>query len=106
MKLDELKGINRQIICNRGRKEAYVSEGLVAKVLFVLENELDEETLSTAAQTIGSLCSIDQGIFELLKCHGLSVLLGILVRDPKGTVAKQLLWTLKLVAKVCMVLGR
>eukprot|EP00889_Picochlorum_renovo_P007627 jgi/Picre1/34657/NNA_002125.t1 len=42
---------------------------------------------------------IDQGILELLKCHGLHVLLGILVRDPKGTVAKQLLWTLKLVAK-------
>lgn len=100
MELDELKGIKRQIICNRSKKEACVREGMIPKVVSVLQNDVDEDILSTAAQTIGSLCSIDEGILELLKCNGLPVLLGILVREPNGTVAKQLLWTLKLVAKV------
>lgn len=100
MNVDDLKGIKRRIICNRGLKEEYIRQGMIGNLLAVLKEEnKDEELLSTAAQTIGSLCSIPEGVTELHAVNGVRILLDVLERDSKWVVGRQLLWTLKLVAK-------
>lgn len=100
MELKELKEIKRQIICNRSQKEAYIREGLMSTLLVLLEEEKhDEELLSTAAQTVGSLCNITAGVEAFHALSGVPTLLRVLERDSKGVVGRQLLWTLKLVAK-------
>jgi len=96
---DELQEVKRQIICNRGRKESYVRQGMVQEVVSALAKSTDPRLVSTAAQTVGSLCSIKEGIVEFHACEGVPVVLGVLERDPDGLVARQLLWTLKLIAQ-------
>ena len=97
--VDELQEVKRQIICNRGRKESYVRQGMVQEVVSALAKSTDPRLLSAAAQTVGSLCSIKEGIVEFHACEGIPVVLGVLERDPDGLVARQLLWTLKLIAQ-------
>ncbi len=98
--LEGLRDIKRRIVCNKSVKEECIHQGMIRTLLTVLETEgTDEEILSTAAQIIGSLCSIQEGVLELHAVDGVEILLRVLELDSRWVVGRQLLWTLKLVAK-------
>lgn len=100
MTLEDLRDIKRRIICNKSLKEECIRQGMIGTLLTLLVTEdTDEELVSTAAQTIGSLCSIPEGVLELHAVDGVRILLQVLEGDSKWVVGRQLLWTLKLVAK-------
>ena len=105
--LEELRTIKRQIVCNNAQKRAYVQEGVLEKLLNVVRrgasdapstSEPSEDTalVSTAVQTLGSLCNIEEGVQALLAQGGLPVLLGVVERGPHSGTA---VWALKLLAK-------
>ncbi len=105
---DELKAIKRRIICNNAQKRAYIRDGVVEKLLDVVrQSAVDAPSTSqapealptlasTAVQTLGSLCSVEEGIHALAACGGVPVLLGVLERGPRSGTA---VWVLKLLAK-------
>mmetsp|Transcript_7042 Transcript_7042/g.19355 ORF Transcript_7042/g.19355 Transcript_7042/m.19355 type:complete len:708 (+) Transcript_7042:158-2281(+) len=105
---DELKAIKRRIICNNAQKRAYIRDGVVEKLLDVVrQNAVDAPSTSqapealptlasTAVQTLGSLCSVEEGIHALAACGGVPVLLGVLECGPRSGTA---VWVLKLLAK-------
>ncbi len=96
--LEELKAIKRQCICNAAQKRKYVHGGVMERLCSVLRTELsrldDERALggdetapsacivSTAVQTVGSLCNIEEGVRALEECDGIPVLLRVLERAP------------------------
>lgn len=105
---DELKAIKRRIICNNAQKRAYIRDGVVEKLLDVVrQSAVDAPSTSqapealptlasTAVQTLGSLCSVEEGIHALAACGGVPVLLGVLECGPRSGTA---VWVLKLLAK-------
>jgi hypothetical protein len=111
--LDELKAIKRHIICNAAQKRAYVREGLPEKLLVVLRQSQSIDSndaaststsgsdalVSTAVQTLGSLCNIEEGVRALEECGAVTALLGVLEKGPELPAARQAVWALKLLAK-------
>ena len=104
---DELKAIKRRIVCNNAQKRAYIRDGLVENLLGVVRQgasdapstsspEAYPTIASTAVQTLGSLCSVEEGVRALAACGGVPVLLGVLERGPHSEYA---VWVLKLLAK-------
>ena len=55
--------------------------------------------VSTAVQTLGSLCSIEEGVRALKECGGASVLLRVLEKGSHSPASRQAVWALKLLAK-------
>jgi len=97
--LGEIRLIKRHSVCNKSKKEEYISAGAIPAILKVLEHAKDQETLIQASQAIGSLCTLPEGAQEVVRNSGIETLLTTL-RDRKNRVEKHILWALKLISKV------
>lgn len=106
---DELKAIKRRIVCNNAQKRAYVRDGVVEKLLDVVRQSASDASstsskgpeaspplVSTAVQTLGSLCNVEEGVRALAAVGGVPVLLSVLERGPHSETA---VWVLKLLAE-------
>eukprot|EP00890_Picochlorum_soloecismus_P006096 jgi/Picsp_1/6488/NSC_03832-R1_armadillo repeat-containing protein 8-like len=96
--LGDIRLIKRHSVCNKSKKEEYISAGAIPAILKVLNHEKDQETLIQASQAIGSLCTLPEGAQEVVRNSGIETLLTAL-RDRNSRVEKHILWALKLTSK-------
>ena len=104
-----LKSMKAQVVCNKARKKQFVQSGAMPQLLDVLQKEKHSEVGIQAAQMIGSLCTIQEGVKELVgQRSGVDTVVKLLLLDcspqERGVdvvARKPLLWILRLLCQVC-----